>query len=229
MSAICLAPISAFDFCGEPVLPSLERTCYDHAHACFECGEPTEYENTFCPDHLGEEVNDKPQSGDPMESAEQTTTTTDDPFANQTAEDPFAEVPVVDKEGRQVVQDEAQDVEAAPEPQASENGQQAASENGQAAPEAATGSKSPLRQYRLLYQTGPKTWEEHEWTEDGADVPTRILEARNNDHVIRLAFDLLGQPEGGVTVLPVPESSFKPKRLQRKPIVPRTALDITDA
>lgn len=238
MSAGCLK-FTDGEFCGEPVLgPWLKRTCYDHAHVCVDCGEPTEYDEIRCPVHLGE-VTNKRESGDSsmMESAEQTTTT-DDPFANQEAstDDPFAgeqrePMPVVDKEGREIGQQppegaapapEPQPPAPAPEPQASANGQQAPAE-------AATGSKSPLRQYRLLYQTGPKTWEEHEWMDEGAQVPTRILEARNNEHVIRQAFDLLGQPDGGVTVLPVPESSFKPKRLQRKPVVPRTALDITDA
>lgn len=44
------------EYCGEPVLaPSLNKTCYDHAHVCVTCGEPTEYDEVYCPQH-GDEV-----------------------------------------------------------------------------------------------------------------------------------------------------------------------------
>lgn len=47
-------------------MPGLEHTCYDHAHVCAgppgedsravgfsTCGEPTDHDEIFCPQHLG--------------------------------------------------------------------------------------------------------------------------------------------------------------------------------
>jgi hypothetical protein len=75
VSAFCQRPVrdnaDGGEHCGEPVLPSLDHTCYDHARVCpgpppddpeneepwrFECSEPTEYDQNFCPEHyLGDE------------------------------------------------------------------------------------------------------------------------------------------------------------------------------
>lgn len=55
------------EYCTEPVMPSLDYTCHDHAHVCqgppppdpdndepwrHDCGEPTEHNKIFCPEHL---------------------------------------------------------------------------------------------------------------------------------------------------------------------------------
>lgn len=191
-----------------------------------------------------------------MESAEQAAATAD-PFAENGdgGEDPFAggaEPPIVNKEGETV------EAQAAPEPQAPAEvpvpdapaaetqpissqdpsepvddpapdpaPEPAAADGGADAPaDAPAEPKSPLRRYRILYQTAPDQWTEVEWQEKGKK--TRICHARNNEHALRLAFGILGEPENGVTVLPVPDSGFKPKRLKRKAVVPRTALDISD-
>lgn len=193
-----------------------------------------------------------------MES-EQTAPTVD-PFAENGngGEDPFAggaEPPIVNKEGDPV------EPQAPPEPQAPAEvpdapaaetqpisaqdpsepvddptpdpaPEPAAAGGGADAPaDAPAEPKSPMRRYRILYQTAPDQWTEAEWDETegkGKAKKTRICHARNNEHALRLAFGILGEPENGVTVLPVPDSGFKPKRLKRKAVVPRTALDISD-
>jgi hypothetical protein len=91
-----------------------------------------------------------------------------------------------------------------------------------------------VRLYKLLYQTGPTTWEESQIPDEHAQTvpdekhgPQRFLKARNNDHARRLAWVIHGRPEAGITVIPVPASSFKPKRIKPKPPEPsRERLEI---
>lgn len=64
--SFCRRPVGDGEPCAEPVMPGLERTCHDHAHPCAAepppdpendepwrrtCGEPTEYNEIFCPAH----------------------------------------------------------------------------------------------------------------------------------------------------------------------------------
>lgn len=180
-----------------------------------------------------------------MESEQAATATAEDPFANEAGDDPFAgEPPVVNKEGEPVTDPpvpEPQEPPEAPvvtdppvpepdapqEPPAPPAAEEPAEGDGgaQAGAQAATEGKSPMRQYHILYRTGEKEWTEAEWDVEG--TPTRVVQARNNEHALRLAFTILGSPEHGVEVLPVPVSGFKPKRLKPKAVVPRTALDIS--
>jgi hypothetical protein len=119
----------------------------------------------------------------------------------------------------------------APEPEAAPEPQEAASAP-QTPGDAPRGGKSPMRHYHLMVQTGPKTWEELEWEEDDPDRPgkkrkQKVVDARNQEHAFRLAWLILGQPENGATVLPIPTSQMKPKRLNAKPVEPRVALSIS--
>lgn len=186
---------------------------------------------------------DEAQAGTAAES--------DDPFAHAGDNDPFADQagdpgppapPVVNKEGEPVepqVETPAEGEgdgtvqplpatetpEATPEPPAVAEAAPAPAQEPPAPAQEPKGT-SPMRQYHILYQTGPNQWTEAEWAGDGGGK-TKIVQARNNDHALRQAFVILGQPKEGVTVLPVPVSGFKPKRLKPKEVVPRTALDIS--
>lgn len=91
-------------------------------------------------------------------------------------------------------------------------------------PEPVAGKQTRL--YKLLYQTGATTWEETPIPDEYVEVvpdevhgPQRFLKARNNDHARRLAFHIHERPTAGVTIVPVPASSWKPKRV--KPAPPR--------
>jgi hypothetical protein len=90
-------------------------------------------------------------------------------------------------------------------------------------PEPTSGAKQ-VRLYKLLYQTGETTWEESPIPDEYAEVvpdekhgPQRFLKARNNDHARRLAFSIHGRPDVGVTIVPVPASSWKPRRVKAAP------------
>lgn len=91
-----------------------------------------------------------------------------------------------------------------------------------------------IRLYKLLYQTGPTTWEDTVIPDEYAEVvpdekhgPQRFLKARNNDHARRLAFLIHDRPTAGVTIVPVPASSWKPKRVKAAPPKPdRERLEI---
>lgn len=202
---------------------------------------------------------------------EEAAATTDDPFAGEQGDDPFAggdnprpqadqnaplqeahpagddvqpEPPIVDKEGARIdAPAEApaaavQEPDAAPEPPAPA----AAAEEAAQPAQQAGDEKNPLRLYRLIYQTGEKSWEEAEWLEDDMGNPvdnsgikqdglkgnkTRILKARNADHARRMSWPILGAPDDGITVLPVPDSSWKPKRLKARAVPVRQALEIS--
>lgn len=184
-----------------------------------------------------------------MDAIEATPAAAADPFANGGSEDPFADQagdpgppapPVVNKEGEPVAiespvengndgegdgstqplpaTETPEEGETAPEPPAAAEAAPAPAEEPQ--------GTSKIRQYHILYQTGPGQWTEAEW-EGETGGKTKIVQARNNEHALRQAFSILGEPEAGVTILTVPASGFKPKRLKRKPVVPRTALDIS--
>lgn len=84
-----------------------------------------------------------------------------------------------------------------------------------------------LRLYKLLYQTGETTWEETpipdeyvEVVQDEKGNSQRFLKARNNDHARKLAWVIHDRPAAGVTILPVPASSWKPKRIKPAPPAP---------
>lgn len=81
-----------------------------------------------------------------------------------------------------------------------------------------------VRLYKLLYQTSQTTWEESDIPDEYAEVvpdekhgPQRFLKARNNDHARRLAFSIHGRPDAGITIVPVPASSWKPRRVKAAP------------
>lgn len=95
-------------------------------------------------------------------------------------------------------------------------------------------AKGEMRHYKVLYRTGPTTWEEHPLT----DVPQGVsvvevegekwIEARNNDHATRIAFAVLGSPQEGAEVWPAPRGAFKPKKVNPAPPAPeRTRLVIS--
>jgi hypothetical protein len=94
--------------------------------------------------------------------------------------------------------------------------------------------KGEMRHYKVLYQTADKQWAEHplDQVPEGVNVVTldgeRWVEARNNDHMTRIAFTILGSPQDGVTVWPVPKGAYKPKRVKPAPPAPeRTRLNIS--
>jgi hypothetical protein len=111
-----------------------------------------------------------------------------------------------------------------------------ASSDGAQAAAADTGGKSPIRHYKLLYQTADKQWTEADLSGIGDDLKPHtetiegevFLRARNADHARRLAWIIFGRPQNGVTVNPVAKSSWKPKRLSPAPSAPeRERLSIT--
>lgn len=85
------------------------------------------------------------------------------------------------------------------------------------------GGKSSLRDYKILFQTAPDTWTEVKLdpanAPDGVSVKVKDgdswVEARNNEHAMRLGFILLDRPDNGVTILPVPRGGWKAKRVQK--------------
>jgi hypothetical protein len=134
--------------------------------------------------------------------------------------------------------------QAAPEPPAAPEAA-AAPEQTPAAPAASepdaeattppARGKGEMRHYKAFYQTGTNAWAEYPLTgepPDGVKVVQvegeAFFEARNNDHATRIAFALLGQPQDGVTVWPVPKGAYKPKRVKPAPPRPeRTRLEIS--
>lgn len=95
--------------------------------------------------------------------------------------------------------------------------------------------KSPVRYYKVLYQTGEKQWTEADLkkakdgntsvsanivTLEGEDSGELWLAARNNEHAVRLSWAILGTPKEGVTTMPVPKGAWKPKRIAPAPPQP---------
>lgn len=115
--------------------------------------------------------------------------------------------------------------EAAPEPEPEPEASAAAAPVAEQRQPDAAGKKSPVRYYKVLYQTGSEQWTEAKLpspdenhnivlrTSKKTGSPARWLAARNNEHALRLAFAVLGSPTEGVTVLPIPEGGWKPKRI----------------
>lgn len=92
------------------------------------------------------------------------------------------------------------------------------------------GSKAVFRRYKILYQSGENDWTVADLSEvpDGIEVQKRegdgeeFIMARNADAGRRLAWSVLGRPQGGVRVNLVAESSWKPKLLRPAPPKPST-------
>lgn len=148
--------------------------------------------------------------------------------AAEAGDQPDEEGAESDEEGAQG--DEGGDEGAAPLSNA-ERTQAASSQDGGDGNETAASGKQ-TRFYKLLYQTGETGWNEADLSSAPADQKKVIdgeefLVARNNDHARRLAFNILGRPEAGVTVNPIAKASWKPKRVRVAPPKPdRERLEI---
>lgn len=184
-----------------------------------------------------------------------------DPADEVAAESAEADIPTVDREGNRVEPEAEEQAsgDGAPEaPQeAPEAPQEAEEPQGQAdvqdgEPEAQadeegdgeeekepSGPKTPIRYYRLMYQTADNQWTEvdvsnvrdlgveTETTREKGLGQVTWIKARNNDHALRIAWVILGRPAEGVRAWPVPRGSFKPKLLRPKPPQPaRESLEI---
>jgi hypothetical protein len=53
--------------------------------------------------------------------------------------------------------------------------------------------------------------------EGDAAEKKRYLVARNNEHAYKLAYHLVGSPQGGATLLPLPKGSWRPRRVAPAP------------
>lgn len=125
--------------------------------------------------------------------------------------------------------------EAAQEPQSAAEGDQGTgdgdgdgSEGETGGATAASGSgprggSSPLRNYKILYQTGDGQWTEMKLdpdnSPDGVNVvkkdDTMWVEARNNEHALRIGYVLLDRPENGARILPIPQGGWKAKLVRK--------------
>lgn len=147
-----------------------------------------------------------------------------------------ATAPQEPQEAPQTPEEASQQGEAPDEPQDAPDGPQegeatVAEANGRAV--GPRGGKGELRYYKIAYQTGPTSWEFHrlDSVPEGIDVETvdgeRWIRARNNEHALRLGFQVVGSPQEGVTVWPVPKGAYKPKPVRPAPPRPeRTRLVI---
>lgn len=170
----------------------------------------------------------------------------DIPVVNREGEEVAASdaAPTVEQEQPAETQQEPQEApepseEAAPQGDAAEAPQEAQEapqqpqeSNGRTAV-GPRGGKGELRYYKIAYQTGPSSWEFHTLDTVPEGVETEIVEgekwvkARNNEHALRLGYAVLGAPQDGVTVWPVPKGAYKPKRVKPAPPKPeRTRLVI---
>jgi hypothetical protein len=85
------------------------------------------------------------------------------------------------------------------------------------------GGSSPLRNYKIMYQTGDGQWTEVKLdpdnTPDGVTVVKKDdslwVEARNNEHALRIGYVLLGRPENGARILPIPQGGWKAKLVRK--------------
>lgn len=126
---------------------------------------------------------------------------------------------------------------AAPAAPASSNG--GATESTPTTPPKAGEPPKGYRHYVVLYQTGPTTFElanlqakhaghkdyvvkvtEPAEKEGESPVTHWYLQARNNDHAYRLCFTLFDRPSDGITVLPLPKASWRPRRVAPAPPAP---------
>lgn len=157
----------------------------------------------------------------------------DQPEATEPPAQPPVE-PQAPAEGAQAPVEPQGGTDGGQEPPTPPTGQGASEDGGSTEPEPEPAKGAQVRLYKLLYQTGPTTWEETQIPDEHAETvpdekhgPQRFLKARNNDHARRLAWVIHGRPEAGITVIPVPASSFKPKRIKPKPPEPtRERLEI---
>lgn len=100
-------------------------------------------------------------------------------------------------------------------------------DQGEAPPaaEAAADNDKQIRHYKPMYQTGEKQWTEATLDNppEGVTVVTidgeQFIEARNNEHALRLSYAVIGSPREGASIWPVPRGGYKPKRV--KPAAPR--------
>lgn len=169
------------------------------------------------------EIQTVDREGQPVEAQPVTSAETDAP----PVEAPVSEPEDTPAEAPAEAQEQAQ------EPQSATEGDQGTAEDGDdgsevasAAPATGTGPRggsSPLRKYKILYQTGEDTWSEvkldPENSPDGVTVvrddDTLWVEARNNEHALRIGFVLLGRPDSGAVILPIPHGGFKAKRIRK--------------
>lgn len=163
------------------------------------------------------------------------------------------EIPTVDREGdpipsQPVTSAEVPDAtpqasevpeEAPPAPETPQAAPSAPESDGGDAPSTEGGRRqrgtSPLRHYKILFQTSETGWDEVKLdpknTPDGVsivkDEDTMWIEARNNEHAMRVGYVLLGSPNEGATILPIPQGGWKAKRVRKAPPRPeRERLEI---
>jgi hypothetical protein len=189
-------------------------------------------------DKEGERVQPDASSSEPPapaaeEVAQPPVEATEQPEATEPPAQPPVE-PQAPAEGAQAPVEPQSGTDGGQEPPTPPTGQGTQDDGSGSEPDPEAAKAAQVRLYKLLYQTGPTTWEESQIPDEHAEVvpdekhgPQRFLRARNNDHARRLAFVIHGRPEAGVTVIPVPASSFKPKRIKPKPPEPsRERLEI---
>jgi hypothetical protein len=166
-------------------------------------------------------------------------------MAREQAEAEAAEAPAAPQEG----QDEA---EAAPEPQTATDGGQepspapqadaaadadpAPTAGGDAPQDTSQRGKAEMRYYKLLYLSAERQWTEFELdpTAEGQTDFVKLVDgepwmvARNNDHAKRIGFTILGRPQQGVRLFPVPKGAWKPSTVKPAPPKPeRERLEIS--
>jgi hypothetical protein len=176
------------------------------------------------------------REGQPVSSGPLATTEEDASAA--APEEPPAEQPADQMAPVEAVEQPQAPAEAPPQPEtpaAPEPQQQAppaapdqAPSNGTQAESNSDGPKS-IRHYKLLYATGPTSFEVAPLTDgDGKAKEEYVkliegehyLEARNNEHAYKLAFHLMGAPREGVTLWPVPKASYRPRKVSPAPPAP---------
>jgi hypothetical protein len=116
--------------------------------------------------------------------------------------------------------------EAPQQPQEGQQGEAPAAAEAAEEPPAAEGSSDKqIRHYKVMFQTAQNQWTEASLDEppEGVKVVTidglKFMEARNNEHALKLAYAVIGAPREGATIWPVPRGGFKPKRV--KPAAPK--------
>lgn len=179
------------------------------------------------------EIQTVDREGEPVEAQPVTSAETDAPPVTGPVETPVepqeqAQEPQSGTEGDQGTAEAADDAsESEPETPASGTGPR--------------GGSSPLRNYKILYETASGQWTEvkldPENSPDGVTVVTlkdeekgtedQWVEARNNDHALRIGYVLLGRPDQGARILPIPHGGWKARLVRKAPPRPeRERLEI---